>query len=266
LKIVFLTGSHTRHNYVAWQLWKSGLLQGLLVEQREAFIPEPPKGLNELDTANFIRHFKDRDASESRFLAVGDDTAFHDIPVRRVTPNELNDEGTKQWLTELKPDFVLSYGVHKIDAAVLEVMPEYAWNIHGGLSPWYRGNTTLFWPFYFMQPNWAGMTIHQLTAKLDGGPIIHHSTPELVRGDGIHDVASRAVMQVTEDLVRILGMVRSGVSIMPQKQKSSGKLFLGEDWLPQHLRVIYDTFDNDIVDRYLDGEFGHRQPPLIKAF
>ena len=117
-----------------------------------------------------------------------------------------------------------------------------------------------------MQPNWAGMTIHQLTAKLDGGPVIHHSTPELVRGDGIHDVASRAVMQVADDLIRILEMIESGTAIAPQTQKSSGKLFVGEDWQPQHLRLIYNTFDNDIVDRYLDGEFGHRQPPLIKAF
>ncbi|BDG45790.1 MULTISPECIES: formyltransferase family protein [Parageobacillus] len=87
----------------------------------------------------------------------------------------------------------MTYGVNKIDDHVIDMLPDYAWNIHGGLSPWYRGNITLFWPFYMLRPNWAGMTIHRLTSKLDGGDIVHHSVPKLEYGDGIHDVACKAV-------------------------------------------------------------------------
>jgi len=95
---------------------------------------------------------------------------------------------------------------------------------------------------------------------------VHHAVPQLVRGDGIHDTACRAVVQVAEDLVAILRMVEQGATIEEVPQRSSGKLFLGEDWKPQHLRLIYNTFDNDIVDQYLDGNLGHQEPPLIKAF
>lgn len=98
-----------------------------------------------------------------------------------------------QQLQEQQPDVVLTYGVNKIDDHVIDMLPDYAWNIHGGLSPWYRGNITLFWPFYMLRPNWAGMTIHRLTSKLDGGDIVHHSVPKLEYGDGIHDVACKAV-------------------------------------------------------------------------
>ena len=28
-------------------------------------------------------------------------------------------------------------------------------NLHLGLSPWYKGSATLFWPFYFLQPNYS---------------------------------------------------------------------------------------------------------------
>ena len=153
-----------------------------------------------------------------------------------------------------------------MDEKVVSNLPKNSFNIHGGLSPWYRGNITLFWPFYFLKPNWAGMTIHKLTDKIDGGDILHHSIPELCRGDGIHDVACKAVIKVSEDLLTILSILNEGKELQLVEQKSFGKLFNSLDWKPQHLRLIYNTFDNDIVDRFLDGELGYDEPNLIKAF
>jgi methionyl-tRNA formyltransferase len=219
-----------------------------------------------MDRENFIRHFQDRHDAERQYFGERYNDLLVESPILKVDYNDLNSEAVKQWVAAMNPDVVLTYGVHKISNELLEVFPPMAWNIHGGLSPWYRGNTTLFWPFYFMKPNWAGMTIHQLTSKLDGGAIIHHSVPKLRRGDGLHDVACRAVKQVVEDIMVILKNIKSGIEIRSTIQKSSGKLFLNEDWTPQHLRVIYNLFNNDIVDKYLDGELGHSEPPLIKAF
>ncbi len=267
MNTVLLIGSHPRHYYLAKKLYDAGFLQGLLVETRAAFMPAPPQGIPLLDKDNFIRHFTDRmNAERNAFGADGEESIFPAVPVLSVHPEELNHAATRAWLSSLGADTAISYGIHKVDEETLQALPKRAWNIHGGLSPWYRGNITLFWPFYFLKPNWAGMTIHQLTQRLDGGNIIHHSVPELARGDGIHDVACKAVKQAGEDLVRLLQMVEAGVEPVPVPQKSSGKLFTSTDWTPQHLRLIYNTFDNDIVDRYLDGELGHQAPPLVKAF
>jgi len=49
-------------------------------------------------------------------------------------------------------------------------------------------------------------------------------------------------------------------------QKSAGKLFLSSDWKPEHLRVIYQLFDNDIVGRYLDSDLPHVEPQLVRAY
>ncbi len=266
MKVAMLTGSHSRHLYVAHQLYAAGLLQSLVIEQREEMIPPPPNGLNEMDHQNFIRHFQDRDAAELAFFGKADEFDLSGLPRLHVTYQELNGERVKNWISEHKPDVVISYGIHILNRELLSLFPEQSWNIHGGLSPWYRGNTTLFWPFYFLKPNWAGMTIHYLTTKLDGGDIIHHSTPQLLRGDGIHDVACRAVEQASKDIIVILNKLHSGAVTQGSPQKSLGKLFTSEDWKPQHLRLIYNTFNNDIVDKYLDGELGHQEPPLIRAF
>lgn len=263
MRVILLTGSHPRHLFLAKKLQEANFLSGLLIESRGNLIPQPPANLSTIDRQNFIRHFKDRAEAEQRFFGRMTKETFAGLSIREVSVSQLNSVETKDWIVSNKPDVVLSYGVHKLENELLEQFPEHAWNIHGGLSPWYRGNITLFWPFYFLKPNWAGMTIHCLTSKLDGGPIIHHSRPQLHRGDGIHDVACRAVVQVANDLVKILAKLKNGETIEAKKQPTSGKLFVGSDWKPQHLRLIYNYFDNDIVDRYLDGELGHEEPPLI---
>ncbi|MED1420448.1 hypothetical protein [Bacillus smithii] len=109
------------------------------------------------------------------------------------------------------------------------------------------------------------MTIHRLTSKLDGGDIIHHSVPKLEYGDGIHDVACKAVKKAAHDLVEILKRLKNGKVPSYVPQKSNGKLFVGTDWTPQHLRLIYQTFNNDIVDYYLDGKLTHVEPKLVNA-
>lgn len=267
MKVLFLTGSHPRHTYVAKKLYVAGFLDGLIVEKRASFVPQPPRNLLGIDRENYIRHFKDREKSEFKFFGeyISDD--FNkDILKLNITKEELNSDKIKQWICEFKPDVALSYGIHKLNEDILSILPKNSFNIHGGLSPWYRGNITLFWPFYFLKPNWAGMTIHYLTNQIDGGNILHHSTPELEKGDGVHDVACKAVVQVAEDLITILEMYKKGKEVLGIKQSSFGKIFQRTDWKPQHLRLIYNTFDNDIVDRFLDGELGYDEPKLIKAF
>ncbi|TDX58937.1 formyltransferase family protein [Orenia marismortui] len=266
MKVVFLAGSHSRHLHLAQRLYQADLLGGLLIEERETFMPKPPNNIAEIDRQNFIRHFKERAEAENNFFGDIAEEEFKEVSTIKVSKEELNSNRVKEWIKDLSPEVVISYGVHVIEDDLLAEFPEYSWNIHGGLSPWYRGCITLFWPFYFLQPNWAGMTVHYLSSKLDGGEIVHHSVPELKYGDGIHDVACRAVIQVSEDLIKIIKMLKQNEKLPKEKQRSNGKLFLGRDWQPHHLRLIYNQFDNDIVDYYLDGKLVSSNPPLIKAF
>ncbi|WP_019153813.1 formyltransferase family protein [Robertmurraya massiliosenegalensis] len=264
MKVVLLTGSHPRHFYVVNQLAKLGIVAGHVIEQRESFVPEPPQGLEPIDHWNFIRHFQDRDEAEHRFFA-GNEKVVEGISSLNVTIETLNSQETINFIKEISPDIVISYGVHKLDANLLQALPEHSWNIHGGLSPWYKGNITLFWPFYMLRPNWAGMTIHKLSVRLDGGDIIHHSVPELSYGDGVHDVACKGVQQVAHDLIKILTELKLE-QIRYTPQKGNGKLYVGTDWTPQHLRLIYQTYNNDIVDHFLDGKLSKIEPKLVNAF
>lgn len=267
MKVVLICGSHRRHLYIAEKLYRHGFLGGIVIEKREEFLPEPPKDLLEQDRENFIRHFKARDTAENKFFHNADiEKIKKEVKYIEVTKETLNDDETLEFIKSIKPDYVVSYGVHKISDELIEEYKNCCFNIHGGLSPWFKGSITLFWPFYFLKPNWAGMTIHCLSNRIDAGDIIHHSVPVLQKGDKIHEVACKAVVQVANDLCKIFDIVESGKKLKPVPQVSNGKLFVNKDWTPQTLRLIYNTFNDDIVDKFLDGEIISPDPILIRQF
>ncbi|SOB91361.1 formyl transferase-like protein [Ureibacillus xyleni] len=264
MRVLLLTGSHPRHLYLVNKLMELDIVAAHVMEVRESFVPNPPEHLEEIDRENFIRHFADRDEAENRHFE-GHTEVLGQVPTLKVSLQELNSEETIKWVCNQTFDIAISYGVHKLSNELLNVLGKHAWNVHGGLSPWYKGNTTLFWPFFMLRPNWAGMTVHRLSSRLDAGDIVHHSLPLLEYGDGLHDVACKAVKQVASDLGEILTTLPLE-DIQYTPQKGNGKLWVGSDWMPQHLRFVYNTYNNDIVDYYLDGKLPQIEPTIISAF
>ena len=65
------------------------------------------------------------------------------------------------------------------------------------------------------------------------------------------------------EAVRIAKAYFEGRPPTPVKQKGNGKLYRADDFKPQHLRMIYDIYDNRIVDDYLDNKLPGRKPSLI---
>ncbi len=260
-----MSGDHPRHRYVLHQLGATGHLIGWVAERREAFVPNPPEGLNAHDRALFVRHFALRDAAERRHFPT-EALVTAEWPTHWVTPDTLNHAETIQWVERLRPDVLISYGVHKLHPALIATAPlGRAFNIHGGLSPWYRGTATLFWPFYLLQPNWAGMTLHLLSEAIDAGDIVHHAVPELMTGDGLHDVSCKAVRQIADELPLLLNRLAAGTLPPPKPQSLNGRLFKDRDWQPGMLRLIYDVYQDCIVDRWLAGELQSPDPTLIRA-
>ena len=115
----------------------------------------------------------------------------------------------------------------------------------------------------------AGCTYHVMAEKVDTGHILHQVLPELERGDGMHEVSCKACLAGFRDV----GLVLRGIErrilagehpTMDPSLETRGRLFFKNDWTPEMLRVIYELYDDDIVDRYLDGNLKCRIPKLIK--
>lgn len=265
MKIVLLTGSQPRHLYLARSLADAGLLSRLVIEEREEFVPDPPTNLEASLSTLWRRHFEGRADAEARHF--GQPVVEKDAKLcLKVTREELNGSHVAEFVNEAGANLAISYGTQFLKRETLDQFPEARWNLHGGLSPWYKGVITLFWPSYMLEPQMTGMTIHQLTQELDGGPIIHHVPAPLVRGDGVHDLACRAVKAAAEELPELARRLAAGTLKEPVGQKTSGKLWVSRDWRPEHLLPVYEMFDDRVVDAYLDEKLEHREPNLVRQF
>ena len=263
MKILWLGGSHPRHLYYINTVCKEFELSGAIIETRENLIPSPPDGLEEMDRLNFIKHFRNRELAEKKYFG---EQQFPNCPVHKVSHDALNSEESVDFVRTIKPDLVLIFGCGLVKDPLAAELPEHTVNLHLGLSPRYRGAATLFWPFYFMEPPYAGSTFHYIVAEPDAGKIIHQLTPELSAEDGIHDVACKTVVKSAQAAITLLKIFEKDGKWVTRKQKSSGKNFLASDFIPEHLRVIYNVFNDDIVRYYLDGKLKCRTPKPYRQF
>jgi methionyl-tRNA formyltransferase len=268
MKVLILSGTHSRHLYIHEEIINSGVECAAIVMERENVMPSVPEGIDGRDAENFQMHFEQRKLVESKvFGNMQASEVFSNIPVYYCQPDQLNTDETAEFVRKFSPDMAFIFGTNLIKDPLMNCLPETSINLHLGLSPWYKGSATLFWPFYFLQPQFSGATFHKIVADADAGDILHQSMPLLYKGDGIHDVSARVVETARADLkILMQKFLTDKDKLNYVKQKTLGRLFLSRDIEPHHLRLIYDLYSNKIVDSYLNGNLGCRKPKLVNMF
>jgi len=234
-----------------------------VVEQRGEMIPETPEGLGPNLKRLYDIHFKSRLDAESQFF--GNLTAqslFHQVQTHEVTASSLNSSNTRDFILSQDPELILSYGCHKLENILLDIPGVTKWNIHGGLSPWYRGTATHFWPSYMLEPQFTGMTLHETTSKIDGGDVIFQTSSPVFPADGIHENACRVVSEFSNLFVsRLVNVeVKSIQGISPT---TTGRIWTSRMWSPHHLQVVYEKFENKINAYAIENGLDRTKPRLL---
>ena len=85
------------------------------------------------------------------------------------------------------------------------------------------------------------------------------------KDDTLHMVTGRTVQFYTKKLVSFLQ--EPDYNNLPKGivQNSSGKVLMSNDWRPEHLRLIYDFYQDNIVNLTINGELKGRKPKLVNA-
>ena len=267
MRLVLVSGSHPRHLYVMRKMIETGLVVGLVLMKRENMIDDTPDDLSDHLKQLYIHHFQLRKEMEDEYFGNPEISAISNgVPVLAIDRTELNSNKVEDFMLSIKADCLFSYGPDLFKDNILDIVNNNAFNLHGGLSPWYKGAATMFWPFYFLEPQYVGTTLHYITRKIDAGNIVHQTVPKLEYGDGMHRVACKAIVSAAAEAAEVMRLIeRKG---MPEgsAQKGNGKLFLKRDWRPEHLSLIYDLFEDKIVDHYLDGKIGNKPGPKLVTF
>lgn len=268
MRVVVVSGSHPRHLYVLNKMMETGLVAGIVLMERENMINDAPKYLTGHTRELYERHFRLRADMEEKYF--GNEAGKNmdcEASVLKIRREELNDKKVERFIKDVSGECIFSYGADLFKENILECVDYFALNLHGGLSPWYKGSATMFWPFYFLEPNYVGTTIHYITKRIDAGNIVHQTVPKLEYGDCMHEVACKAVVSAAKEASEVVRRMNMEGRPDGVAQRRNGKLFLARDWKPEHLRLIYDLYGDKIVDQYLDGEFNNNnQPNLVRMF
>ena len=176
---------------------------------------------------------------------------------------------SKNFVKNFKFQVCFITGIPIIKEPLLSLLPANTVNLHLGLIPNYKGAVTMFWPFYFLEPTMAGTTYHIIDKYVDTGEILHNNVPVLKKGDGIHDVACKAILAAHKDIPKVIKEIKKRLKhkIKPKKDYSlrhKGKLFRKVDWKPEMLDLIYNDFNDKIVDLYLKKKINCKKPKIIK--
>ena len=255
MKLLCIVGTQLRHRYVLGRFLRHFDSAGILFYQRALVQPSryADAVLDPGDLAFEVKHLQTLKQKEEE--AFSDDAVLavpENIPVREADSRKaLNAPEMIDWARSLDADAVFDYGSGILEPPFLKALPEWKINLHGGLSPYYKGSATLLWPFYFQQPQLAGITYHLLEEKIDGGAILQHARPPLYPDDSVTDIACRAITHGAESGIRLLKKLESAGSLEKFPQKNSGKLFLESDYRPSHLKVVYALFEQGLIPNYL---------------
>ena len=266
MKIFLISGSHPRHLHIHKEIINLGYETRALVMSREEMLPSISSDLPRIDIKNMEYHFNSRLKKEHEVYGdLSTKEIFKDIDYKICSKETMNTEENAKLIKQFNPNLVLVFGPTIIKDPILSILPEDSINMHLGLSPQYKGAATLFWPFYYLEPQFAGVTFHKISKKVDAGGILHQCCPSLSHDDGIHDVSAKAVLHALEDLKKIIYLKKKKSPFKYVQQKQTGKLFYASDFKPFHLRVIYNLFDNKVVNEYLNGNLSSHLPKLING-
>lgn len=243
-RIALVTSDHRRHRWLAGRLASMADLVALVSESKPA--AEPGGG-----DPRVTRHLAAREATEEAFFTPA---PRYDTVAERTLAlawQGANGPQAASLLEEQAPDLVFLFGSCIIRDPILERFEGRIVNMHLGLSPYYRGSATNFWPLVDGLPECVGVTVHHATARVDGGAIIAQARPATQRGDDAHAIGCRAIeagAAILEELAR-RGSAPDGT-----RQSGGGKLCRRRDFSLDALRRMHENFASGMIPRYIDAK------------
>lgn len=252
-KIVILTGTELRHEF-----FRKFMSSHNDIHVLKSFCESPDGNLVEFveneSSINDLRrqHLKIRELVEKDFFEVFCSN-FKDLSnpvfIKKGTIN--NDEHVKK-IIELNPDLIISYGCSIIKSNLITHFKNKFINIHLGLSPYYRGSGTNYWPFVNNELQFIGTTFMYIDEGIDTGHIIHQVRANINHNDSIHQIGNRLIKDTSKECVRLIRAFHN-VEIMDQIKikKEDVKYYRKKDFTEESLHKAYNNCSNESIDKYL---------------
>ncbi len=284
MRVIILTGGDLRHTFMRKAIAlaegvevlasycedKSAVNAALAATPSEtspdaspATSPAPSRA-ETADSALKRRHLEARTQSEEDFFRpFVRMTPDHSRPVR-LAYGAINAPAQVEAIAAAEPDVLAAYGCSLVKPPLVGAFAGRFLNVHLGLSPYYRGSGTNFWPLVNNEPQYVGATFMHLDEGVDTGEIIHQIRAECRPGDTPHQIGNRLIAQVAE-VYRVLLSHFHELPRMPQPPAPAApRVCKRADFTPEAVRALYANFADGMVARYLERrEAADAEVPLV---
>jgi methionyl-tRNA formyltransferase len=251
MRVVILTGADLRHRYFRKAL---ALEPGLEVTLSVCETSEKSIGAvvaSESDNRRRSLHLAARDRSEADFFAAADAVMPDKSHPLVCSKGSVNQPECFERIRQAKPDLLLAFGCSILREPLLQAYPGRILNVHLGLSPYYRGSGTNFWPLVNGEPEFVGATFMYIDQGIDTGEIIHQIRPSIVWGDTPHAIGNRLIAEMTPVYAAIARRFdRLGRQQQPPLP-SAPRFYRKRDFTEQSVADLYQAFADGLVERYL---------------
>lgn len=133
-------------------------------------------------------------------------------------------------LEQAAPDLLVVHGTSILKPVVTSTA-KLALNIHWGLSPWYRGVRCTEWALLNWDPGHIGVTVHELSSRIDGGRIAAQAFARIEEGDTAHSINMQLSYRGTQLLRQIIQRMQQGEVIdLFAQDLSKGQLIRIRHW------------------------------------
>lgn len=252
LNVLVLCGRSPRHLYVANALCAAADVLAIVQETGSEFSWKKLARTARPD--NFLRKswrwLRDRRRytgnGEARFF-FGDRTPaldradmVHEVP-------HINHPDVVALARRLQPDLIAVFGTSLIRGDLLREGRLGIANLHGGLSPEYRGADCTFWALYNGEPQKVGCTLHWIDAGIDTGGLIAHVSPEVHAGDDELTLFWRAVRTSADAYAQLVRRLAAGERF-GQQQPHKGRLYQVKQRGLRHERVVERRLREGMLD------------------
>ena len=250
VKLVIITGNEWRHRYFASEI--SGELEVLKVYFEQKANVHERFELGPGDKEILEAHFRLRDETEQRYFGGSQATSI--TPHQLIATGESNSEAIVAEIIKLAPDYLVLFGSSLIKEPLLTAFEGRVINVHLGLSPYYRGSGTNFWPLVHNKPECVGATIHLATQQVDAGAILQQVRPAFEKEDTVHDLGNKTIIAAAKILPAVIRAYSSGDIQAVAQAAGEGILCRRKDLEASAIKQLYKNFEEGMIAKYLTGE------------
>jgi phosphoribosylglycinamide formyltransferase 1 len=265
-KIVILTGSELRHTFfrkLVSQSKEISVINSYCEGQEKSTKSLVKKG--ESIANERLRHLSARSQSERDFFELFvQSSKDYSNPVN-LRYGDINNDNHVQEIINSNPDLIVSYGCSIINSSLLTIFEGRFINVHLGLSPYYRGSGTNFWPLVNNEPEYIGATFMYIDSGIDTGKIIHQIRPEIFIGDTPHQIGNRFILLMSNTYKDIIINFDKLKKLPQSLNTNSEKLYREKDFTEESVISMYKNFQTGLVKEYLKNRIDRcKKVPILQ--